>query len=147
MQIAQRLYGDPLPDRVPFRELLETSDVVSLHCPLSPQTRGLIGEEQLKGMKSTAVLINAARGGIVDEQALVSAIKNNWIAGAGVDVAHTEPPAPSSPLLQFSSPRLIVTPHIAWASRSARQRLVTEIADNLRSFLHGTPRNSVGPPA
>jgi len=147
VQIGQRLYGPPLADRVAFDVLLETSDVISLHCPLSQQTRGLIGENQLRRMKDTAILINTARGGIVDEQALVTAIRENWIAGAGIDVLSKEPPEPSNPLLQFSSPRLIVTPHVAWASRTARQKLVTEIATNIHAFMRGTPRNTVGPSA
>ena len=143
VQIAQRLHGPPLPERTPFAQLLETSDVVSLHCPLSPQTQGLIGERQLRRMKNTAILINTARGGIVNEQALVGALQKGWIAAAGVDVVTQEPPLASNPLLQYSSPRLIVTPHVAWAGRAARQRLVTEIVDNIGAFLHGSPRNTV----
>lgn len=143
VQIAQRLHGSPLPDRTPFDQLLETSDIVSLHCPLSAQTQGLIGEPQLRRMKNTAILINTARGGIVNERALVRALQQDWIAAAGVDVVAQEPPEASNPLLQYSSPRLIVTPHVAWASRAARQRLVTEIAENIQSFLRGRPRNTV----
>jgi len=143
VQIAQRLHGPPLPGRIPFDELMETSDIVSLHCPLSAQTQGLIGEPQLRRMKNTAILINTARGGIVDEQALVRALQQGWIAAAGVDVVTQEPPEASNPLLQYSSPRLVVTPHVAWASRAARQRLVTEIVDNIQAYLHGSPRNTV----
>jgi glycerate dehydrogenase len=143
VHIAQRLHGPPLPERVPFDQLLETSDVISLHCPLSAQTQGLIGDQQLRRMKNTAILINTARGGIVNEQALVRALQKGWIAAAGVDVVTQEPPLASNPLLQYSSPRLIVTPHVAWAGRAARQRLVTEIVDNIGAFLHGSPRNTV----
>ena len=143
VQIAQRLHRPPLPERTPFAQLLETSDVVSLHCPLSPQTQDLIGERQLRRMKNTAILINTARGGIVNEQALVRALQKGWIAAAGVDVVTQEPPLASNPLLQYSSPRLIVTPHVAWAGRAARQRLVTEIVDNIQAYLHGSPRNTV----
>jgi len=143
VQIAQRLHGPPLPERIPFAQLLETSDIVSLHCPLSAQTQGLIGEPQLRRMKNTAILINTARGGIVDEPALVHALQQGWIAAAGVDVVTQEPAEASNPLLQYSSPRLIVTPHVAWASRAARQRLLTEIVDNIEAFLHGSPRNTV----
>jgi len=143
VQIAQRLHGPPLPGRIPFDQLIETSDIVSLHCPLSAQTQGLIGEPQLRRMKNTAILINTARGGIVDEQALVRALQQGWIAAAGVDVVTQEPPEASNPLLQYSSPRLVVTPHVAWASRAARQRLVTEIVDNIQAYLHGSPRNTV----
>jgi glycerate dehydrogenase len=143
VQIAQRLYGPPLPGRVPLEQLLSTSDIISLHCPLSDQTRGLIGEPELLLMKNNAILINTARGGIVDEQALVKALREGWIAGAGVDVLTREPPEPANPLLRYTSPSLIVTPHIAWASRTARQKLVTEIALNIHDFLNGRPRNSV----
>jgi glycerate dehydrogenase len=143
IQIAQRLYGPPVADRVPLDQLLETSDIISLHCPLTEQTRGLIGETQLKRMKRSAILINAARGGIVDENALVTALEQQWIAGAGVDVLAQEPPEATNPLLRYSSPRLIVTPHIAWASRAARQRLLGEIAENIKAFLAGKPRNPV----
>jgi glycerate dehydrogenase len=143
VQIAQRLHGPLLPERTPFAQLLETSDIVSLHCPLSAQTQRLIGEPQLRRMKNTAILINTARGGIVDEQSLVRALQQGWIAAAGVDVVTQEPPEASNPLLQYASPRLIVTPHVAWASRAARQRLVTEIADNIEAFLNGSPRNTV----
>ena len=143
VQIAQRLSGPPLPERIPFDQLLETSDIVSLHCPLSAQTQGLIGDPQLRRMKNTAILINTARGGIVEEQALLRALQQGWIAAAGVDVMAQEPPEASSPLLQYCSPRLIVTPHVAWASRAARQQLVTEIMHNIEAFLHGSPRNTV----
>jgi glycerate dehydrogenase len=94
-------------------------------------------------MKNTAILINTARGGIVEEQALLRALQQGWIAAAGVDVMAQEPPEASSPLLQYCSPRLIVTPHVAWASRAARQQLVTEIMHNIEAFLHGSPRNTV----
>jgi glycerate dehydrogenase len=143
VQIAQRLHGPPLPERTPFAQLLETSDIISLHCPLSAQTQALIGEPQLQRMKNTAILINTARGGIVDEQALVRALQQGWIAAAAVDVVTQEPPEASNPLLQYASPRLIVTPHVAWASRAARQRLVTEVVDNIQAFLRGSPRNTV----
>ncbi len=143
VNIAQRLHGNPLPERVPLREILASSDVVSLHCPLTEQTRGLLGESELRQMKRSALLINTARGGIVDERALVRALHRSWIAGAGVDVLSDEPPPASNPLLQYASPRLIVTPHIAWASRAARQRLVGEITDNIQAFVSGSPRNRV----
>ena len=143
VQIAQRLHGSPLPERTPFYQLLETSDIVSLHCPLSAQTQGLIGEAQFRRMRNTAILINTARGGIVDEKVLVRALQQGWIAAAGVDVVAQEPAKASNPLLHYSSPRLIVTPHVAWASRAARQRLVTEIVDNIQAFLRGSTRNTV----
>jgi glycerate dehydrogenase len=143
VQVAQRLYGDPVEGRVSLAEMLATSDVVSLHCPLSAVTRNLIGGAELRSMKRSAILINTARGGIVDEQALVTALEQGWIAGAGIDVLSEEPPPPDSPLLKCHSPGLILTPHIAWASRGARQRLVSEIVDNICAFQRGEPRNSV----
>jgi glycerate dehydrogenase len=142
VQIAQRLHADPVDGRVPLAELLATSDVISLHCPLSDSTRHLIGQAQLQAMKRTAILINTARGGIVDEVALATALQRGWIAGAGIDVVSQEPPAADSPLLNCRSPHLVLTPHVAWASRSARQRLVGEIVENIRAFQRGEQRNS-----
>jgi len=143
VQIAQRLHGKPVEGRVPLETLLSTSDVISLHCPLSETTRNLIDDTRLRAMKRNAILINTARGGIVDEQALVRALEEDWIAGAGIDVLGTEPPPPDNPLLRYRSPRLIVTPHVAWASRSARQRLVSEMVENIRACQRGVPRNRV----
>jgi glycerate dehydrogenase len=143
VEVAQRLHDEPLPDRMPLQDLLECCDVVSLHCPLTQQTRGLIGKPELRRMRTDALLINAARGGIVDEAALVEALQKGWIAGAGVDVLSEEPPPASNPLLQYVSPRLILTPHVAWASRAARQRLLGEVTENVRSFLQGRARNRV----
>jgi len=143
VNIAQRVHDSPLPDRLPLPQLLESCDVISLHCPLTEQTRGLIGETELRQMKDTALLINTARGGIVDEQALLRGLQQGWIAGAGIDVLAEEPPAATTALLQYNSPRLIVTPHIAWASRAARQRLIGEITANILAFGNGSPRNRV----
>ena len=141
--IAQRP-GMPLQaGRTPLPELLKQSDIVSLHCPLTDQTRGLIGAYELSLMKPSALLINTARGGIVDEGALAAALRQGQLAGAGIDVLSTEPPPGDNPLLQVDIPNLIVTPHIAWASRESRQRLVNEIAVNIRAFLNGEPRNLV----
>jgi len=141
VQIAQRLVGEPLDGRLPLKELLSTSDVVSLHCPLSDATRNLIGPRQLQLMKRSAILINTARGGIVDEPALVNALDQGWIAGAAVDVLGQEPPAAANLLATCRSPRLVLTPHVAWASRSARQRLVGEIVENIQAFRRGERRN------
>jgi glycerate dehydrogenase len=143
VNIAQRVHDSPLPDRLPLPQLLGSCDVISLHCPLTEQTRGLIGETELRQMKDTALLINTARGGIVDEQALLRGLQQGWIAGAGIDVLAEEPPAATTALLQYNSPRLIVTPHIAWASRAARQRLIGEITANIVAFGNGSPRNRV----
>ncbi|MCC6656844.1 MAG: D-2-hydroxyacid dehydrogenase, partial [Rhodocyclaceae bacterium] len=104
------------PGRTAFAELLRQSDVVSLHCPLNDATRGLIGEAELRLMKPEAILINTARGGIVDEAALVRALKENWIGGAGFDVLSKEPPREGNPLLELDQPNFILTPHVAWAS-------------------------------
>jgi glycerate dehydrogenase len=143
VQVAQSLHGAPQPDRVPLETLLETSDIISLHCPLSDVTRELIGAPELAHMKRNAILINTARGGIVDEQALVTALRKNHIQAAAVDVLTEEPPQKGNPLLDFQSPRLIVTPHVAWASQPARQRLVNELTENIAAFLRGDPRNIV----
>lgn len=141
--VAQRLRGAPAAGRVPLAELLPQVDVLSLHCPLSDATRGLIGSNELALMKPTAILINTARGGIVDERALLEALRTGKLAGAGVDVLQTEPPRQGSVLLQAELANLIVTPHIAWASRQARQRLLAGIANNIRAYLDGQPINRV----
>lgn len=141
--VCQRLHGQPVEGRVPLQTILATSDVISLHCPLAASTRNLIGAPELKAMKRSAILINTARGGIVNEAALVDALRRGEIAGAGFDVAREEPPPADSPLLNYPSPSLIVTPHVAWASRSARQRLVNETTENIRAFRLGRPRNQV----
>ncbi|MCC6301997.1 MAG: 2-hydroxyacid dehydrogenase [Gammaproteobacteria bacterium] len=130
--------------RVPLDDLLRTADIVSLHCPLTPRTRNLIGARELGLMKSDAILINTARGGIVDEGALAEALSRGVIAGAGLDVLSVEPPAAGNPLLARPIPRLLLTPHIAWASREARQRMLDEVGRNIRAFLSGRPRNRVG---
>jgi glycerate dehydrogenase len=136
--------GTEADGRVPLDELLREADVVTLHCPLTPQTRNLIGARELGLMKRSALLINTARGGIVDEAALADALLRGTIAGAGVDVLSVEPPAAGNPLLAQPIPRLLVTPHIAWASREARQRLLDETGENIRCFLAGRPRNLIG---
>lgn len=141
--IAQRPGGDDRDGRMPLDELLRSADVLSLHCPLTPATRGLIGARELSLMKPTALLINTARGGIVDEPALMHALQSNLLGGAGIDVLSEEPPRHSNPLLLHKLPNLIVTPHVAWASREARQRLVDQVVDNVRAFLAGQPRNRV----
>jgi len=129
--------------RVPLHDLLSQSDVVSLHCPLNEQTQGLIGARELALMQPHALLINTARGGIVDETALAQALRERRIGGAGVDVLTVEPPVNGNVLLAADIPNLIVTPHIAWASREARQRLVDETAKNIAAYLHGEARNRV----
>ena len=133
----------PGPGRVLLEDLLPQVDVLTLHVPLADNTRSLIGREQLARMKDSALLINTARGGIVDEQALADALTKGALGGAGIDVLNREPPAADSPLLTGDIPNLIVTPHIAWASRESRQRLLDEIACNIEAFKADQPRNCV----
>jgi glycerate dehydrogenase len=142
--IAQRPGGPPQEGRLPLDELLARSDVVTLHLPLADNTRGLIGARELALMKPDALLIDTARGGIVDEAALVEALRCGRLGGAGVDVLAVEPPRGGSPLLDDPPPNLIVTPHVAWASREARQRLIEEVARNIEAFGEGRDRNRVG---
>ena len=126
-----------------FHEVLRHSDVLSLHCPLTEATRNLIGAEEFKLMKPGALLINTARGALVDELALVQALKQGTIAGAGIDVLSVEPPADGNPVLSEQLPNLIVTPHIAWASEEAMQALADQVVDNLEAFARGEARNLV----
>ncbi|MBR9871851.1 MAG: D-2-hydroxyacid dehydrogenase [Gammaproteobacteria bacterium] len=119
--------------RIPLDELLAQADVLSLHCLLTDETRNLIGERELGLMKPTALLINTSRGGLVDERALANALRQGQIAGAGFDVLTEEPPRNGNPLLAEDIPNLIVTPHSAWASREARQRIVGITAKNLKA--------------
>jgi glycerate dehydrogenase len=129
--------------RTEFDELLRESDVVTLHAPLSAETRNLVGERELRLMKGSALLINCARGGVVDEAALARALREGRIAGAGVDVLSNEPPREGNPLLAADLPNLIVTPHVAWASRGAMQALADQVIDNIEAFFRGEPKNLV----
>ena len=133
------------PGRTSFDALIKDSDFITLHCPLTPETQHLIGPEQLAAMKQSAIVLNVARGGIVDENALLSALQNGLIAGAGVDVLNTEPPVDGNPLLAADLPNLIVTPHIAWATKSARIRLMKVVVENIKAFLNNKPQNVVNP--
>ncbi|MFI4879875.1 MAG: D-2-hydroxyacid dehydrogenase [Steroidobacterales bacterium] len=127
----------------PFEDVLTQSDVISLHVPLTPETRNLIGIEQFRKMKRTAILINTARGGLVDEPALVQALTEGLIAGAGFDVLTNEPPKDGNPLLDLRLPNFILTPHIAWASDGAMQFLADQLIDNIEAFLRGSAQNLV----
>lgn len=129
--------------RVGFDEMLGKADVVSLHCPLTDETRGLIGERELGLMKPGAILINTARGGLVDSAALVAALEGGKIGAAAIDVLSQEPPVDGDPLLDCSHPRLFVTPHIAWGTREARQNALQEVANNIAAFKNGERRNRV----
>jgi glycerate dehydrogenase len=124
-------------------ELLAMADIVSLHCPLNDSTRGMIGARELELMKPDALLINTARGGLVDGQALAATLKAGRLGGAGIDVLPQEPPRDGEPLLEPGIPNLIVTPHVAWAAQEARQRCLDEMAANIRDFLAGGRRSRV----
>jgi len=141
--IAQRSGESLQPGRIPLKKLLPQVDVLSLHCPLADNTKNLIGKQALVLMKKEALLINTARGGIVDEAALASALRLGEIGGAGVDVLIQEPPVKDNPLLESGIPNLIVTPHIAWASRESRQRLIDELVANIKAYLQGETRNLI----
>jgi glycerate dehydrogenase len=118
-------------------------DVLSLHCPLTPATQGMIGAAQLARMKRDAVLINTARGALVDAAALADALRAGRLGGAAIDVLAQEPPVDGNPLLAGDIPNLIVTPHIAWAAREARQRCIDEMAANAEDFRRGGRRGRV----
>jgi glycerate dehydrogenase len=146
--VAQRPGTETGPEagRVPLDQLLARSDIISLHCPLTEATHDLIGDRELEKMRDNALLINTARGGIVNETALSEALHAGRIAGAAVDVLSEEPPRTGNPLLDDSIPNLLVTPHIAWAGINARQTLINELAANIRAFLDNRPRNVVTAP-
>lgn len=131
-------------DYVPLETLIRRSDVVSLHCPLTEDTKGLINEERISWMKPTALLINTARGPLVNEADLAVALNSGMIAGAGLDVLSVEPPPADNPLLKAKN--CIITPHIAWATPNARKRLINETVENVRLWQQGTPRNVVNAP-
>lgn len=135
--------GSARPERHTFEEVLRRSDVISLHAPLTVETRGLIGAAELKLMKPGAILINTARGALIDEAALGSALRAGTIGGAGLDVLAQEPPRLDHPLLEHTVPNLIVTPHIAWASRQAVDRMTGELISTLEAFVDGKPKNVV----
>jgi glycerate dehydrogenase len=129
--------------QVGWDELLDTADVVSLHLPLSDKTRNMIGAPELARMKRNALLINTARGGLVDEAALAEALLGGVIGGAGFDVLTQEPPPADNPLLNLRLPNFILTPHNAWASGQAMQALADQLVDNIEAWAAGRPRNVV----
>ena len=143
------LFADHAPPKAagieftPADKVLEESDVVSLHLPATPQTLNMIGASELAKMKRGALLINTARGGLVDENALADALRRGIIGGAGFDVLSVEPPALGNPLLAADIPNFILTPHVAWASREAMQSLADQLIDNVEAFARGSPRNVV----
>lgn len=143
------LFADHAPPKAPgveftpMDEVLAQSDVISLHCPLTPATRNVIGYEQMRKMKRTALLINTSRGGLVDEAALICALDEGLIAGAGFDVLTTEPPRNGHPLLDLRRPNFILTPHVAWASDGAMQFLADQLIDNIDRWAEGRPQHLV----
>jgi glycerate dehydrogenase len=143
------LFADHAPPKMPnveftpMDQVLAESDVISLHCPLTADSRNMFGLEQFRKMKRSAILINTARGGLVDEQALVTALKEGLIAGAGFDVLTKEPPKEGNPLLDVRMPNFILTPHVAWASDGAMQFLADQLIDNVELFVKGTPQHLV----
>ena len=144
LQVERKGLATPRPGYVSFAQALAEADVLSLHCPLTPETRHLIGEAELRAMRRDALLINTARGGIVDELALARALREGWIGGAGFDVLSSEPPPADHPLLApdlLALPNFILTPHVAWSSRPAMQALATQLIGNIEAFVAGTPRN------
>lgn len=143
VKIANRPGSPPQSGRVPLDELLAAADILSLHLPLNDATRGLIGARELALMKPDALLINTARGALIDGAALAAALKAGRLGGAGIDVLPQEPPAHGEPLLDSQIPNLLVTPHIAWAAREARQRCIDEMAANIRDFYGGGRRGRV----
>ncbi|MGF6244632.1 glycerate dehydrogenase [Paraburkholderia sp. GAS38] len=136
--------ADMGPLYTPFQEMLETSDIISLHCPLTPATRDLIGKAEFLQMKRKPLLINTARGGLVNETALVAALKSGMISGAGFDVVTQEPMPLDHPFQEIlSHPGFVLTPHVAWASDEAIQALADQLIDNIAAFQAGTPRHVV----
>lgn len=134
------------PGYTAFGEVLAEADAISLHCPLTADTLNLIGESELQMMKPSALLINTARGGIVDEAALIRALKAGWIGGAGFDVITVEPPPAGHPMLDpalLALPNFLLTPHVAWSSRPAMQTLADQLIDNIEAFVAGAPKNRV----
>jgi glycerate dehydrogenase len=140
-----QLPGRPVRDgRLPLDELLPQIDALTLHCPLTEQTRDLIGAEQIALMKPGAFLVNTGRGGLVNEPALAAALRSGHLGGAATDVLTVEPPKNGNPLLDADIPRLIVTPHSAWGSREARQRIVGQLAESAEAFFKGAAVRVVG---
>ena len=129
--------------RVPFDEVISGADVITLHSPLNEETQGLLGATEFERMKPSAIVINTARGGLIDSAALATALERGHIAAAAIDVLPQEPPSDGDPLLDYQGDNLIVTPHIAWASGEARQNAIDELEANARAFIAGKERNRV----
>jgi glycerate dehydrogenase len=127
--------------RMAFDEALAQSDIVTLHCPLTDETRDMFGRREFELMKRSALLINTARGALIQDEALIAALREGLIAGAASDVLREEPPRDGSPLLDLNLPNFIVTPHVAWASDEATQTLADQVIDNLEAYVAGRPQN------
>jgi len=139
--VAARPGSGEVPEgRVSMDEILQRADAISLHCPLNDVTRNLFGAAEFAAMKRTSLLINTARGGLVDSQALVDALRDGEIAAAAVDVLPQEPPVNGDPLLDYEGDNLMITPHIAWGTLTARQAAIDELTANVAAFLHGKER-------
>ncbi|MBX8476804.1 2-hydroxyacid dehydrogenase [Pseudomonas cichorii] len=130
-------------DRLPLEQLLPQIDALTLHCPLNEHTRNMIGARELQLLKPQALVVNTARGGLIDEQALADALRNGHLGGAASDVLSVEPPVSGNPLLADDIPRLIITPHSAWGAREARQRIVSQLVENAQAFFAGAPKRVV----
>lgn len=142
--VAERRGATPRDGRMAFDEVLATADVLSLHCPLTPETRHLLGAAEFSAMKPGAILINTARGALVDYPAMIAALRAGKLGGAGIDVLEAEPPVAGHPLLEAGDlPNLIVTPHVAWASRASMERLGAQLIDVIEAWDRGEPRNLV----
>lgn len=135
--------ADVAADRVPFTELLPRADVISLHCPLTDATRGLFSADNIARMRNNAILINTARGALVDSAALVAALQSGRLFGAAIDVLANEPPVAGDPLLDYRGENLIITPHIAWGTERARQNAIDELAANAAAFIAGQSRHRI----
>ena len=135
--------GEQGNDRIPFEKVLQQADVISLHCPLNETTRHLFDANAFRQMKNGAFLINTARGALVDSAALVDALHSGQLAGAAIDVLANEPPVHGDPILDYAGDKLVITPHIAWATNEARQNAINELAENVEAFLTGKERNRV----
>lgn len=135
--IAERSGCKPREGRESFETVLQTSDILSLHCPLSESTQHLINRETLSLMRKNAFLINTARGGLIEEADLLQALSEGWIAGAAVDVLSSEPPSGNHPFIKANIPNLVITPHHAWASIQARQKAIEQTAENITAWLQG----------
>lgn len=146
MRVIFASHGQLKKDNIeflPLENVLLESDVLTLHCPLTPTTRDMIGINEMRKMKRSSLLINTARGGLVNEAALIQALDEGLIAGAGFDVLTTEPPESSHPLLKVQRPNFILTPHVAWASDGAMQLLADQLIDNIEAWVDGNPQNLV----